>query len=561
MVDTLGQWQKDDNMYITTKATEFVLESIEKHNCVSVIGPSGSGKTALVRHVALQLERNDDYTIISVTDAKEIKEKYESNRKTLYIVDDMCGNFTANHDRLEEWKKSKVDMMNILEFGYCKLIITCRLQVFQDEEFSNLEIFKICGCNLTSDDLSLTSNEKEQMTEMYFKEHASEALLHLGQYEFLPLLCRLYDCQRDDPKFKLDLFLKDPFAFYEKELTEMLKDSKQGTFKCCALLLIVIYNNILEEKNLTDNDAKMMKIIREIREVCEIKVTARKLKTQLKILEGTFVTYDKGIYRTIHDKMFDFLAKHFGKQDTFIDILITHGTDRFICERFVTSKKNLMYDKESGNYLIFISVNKLQMYMKRVFGDMVGSRDVSFNFNENINFDDIEFCNMFLDLMKNLSSHEIIELIKTASTDFLSRMFVMSEVDIHDRFKYKFEQYLCFGIILPEDILHHYLDRCFEMTINGHRCSIFKSNRLSKNVTFKLAMRTYTRQLDKEQISSLILNGNSDFINKMFVMTENDIENDLCSSLEMFKNVGIVIPDDLIQQYVRRWFECLTNNY
>lgn len=36
------------------------------------------------------------YTILTVSDAKEVKDLYKSDRKTLYVVDDMCGNFTAS---------------------------------------------------------------------------------------------------------------------------------------------------------------------------------------------------------------------------------------------------------------------------------------------------------------------------------------------------------------------------------------------------------------------------------------------------------------------------------
>ncbi|XP_052085119.1 uncharacterized protein LOC127722266 [Mytilus californianus] len=227
MIDRIDKWKKDDSFYIETRATNHVFSCVSKYKCVSVTGPSGIGKTALVRHVALRMERNG-YTIFTVTDAREIKDQYKSDRKTLYIVDDMCGNFTANQSRIEEWKKSNNDVQSILENSKYKLILTCRLQVFQDKGFDNLEIFKTCECNLGSEKLSLTSYEKEKMTIMYFKENALEALEHLGEYEFLPFLCKLYEIEKTNPLFTLDMFLNDPFSFYKKDLTYMYNDCIEG---------------------------------------------------------------------------------------------------------------------------------------------------------------------------------------------------------------------------------------------------------------------------------------------------------------------------------------------
>ncbi|XP_052084041.1 uncharacterized protein LOC127721329 [Mytilus californianus] len=98
MIDKIEKWKMDDSLYIETRATNYVFTCVNKYSCVSVTGPSGCGKTALVRHVALQLEQNG-YTVLTVIDAKDITDKYKSGRKTLYIVNDMCGNFTANQTR------------------------------------------------------------------------------------------------------------------------------------------------------------------------------------------------------------------------------------------------------------------------------------------------------------------------------------------------------------------------------------------------------------------------------------------------------------------------------
>ncbi|CAC5380299.1 unnamed protein product [Mytilus coruscus] len=551
MIDKIETWDKDDSRYIHTRATDHVLTCINKHKCVSVTGPSGSGKTAMVRHVALQMETNG-YTILPVRDGKEMIEHYKSDRKTLYIVDDMCGHFTANQKRIEKWKKLINDVQSILENSKYKLILTCRLQVFQDKGFENLVIFKACECNLRSRNLSLTSDEKKKMTMAYFKEHSSEALKHLGEYEFLPLLCKLYYVEKTNPQFTLEIFLNDPFSFYVKELTHMYNDCKEGKYKYCALLLLVIFNNKLEEKHLTGKDPKLKEHIEDIIEVCEISenITGRKLRTELEILTGTFVTNDEGIYQTIHDKLFDFLAFYFGTQEQLLTLLINNANGRFLRERFVVANKT-----ESANYSIPIPDDKLKMYMKRIFDDMVTSSSVYINITENRNFMNVEFSNMFLDYMKHLTQPEKSELIKIANSNFFTRIFVLKEEDINHNCYGESE---CFGIVIPADSLQQYIEQLFDhLTKSDSVSSFIRGNRPLQNVSFCTAFRSYIKQLNTEQIAFRIKTGHASFLNEMFVMTDDVIDNNSRHRHECF---AIVIPDDLLQEYIERWFYHLTQS-
>ncbi|CAC5380301.1 unnamed protein product [Mytilus coruscus] len=542
MIDRIEMWRKDDSLFIERRATNHVLSSISNYKCVSVIGSSGCGKTALVRHVALIMERNG-YTIITVTDEKEIKDQYKSDRKTLYIIDDMCGNFTVNQSRIEEWKKSIKDIESVLENSKYKLILTCRLQVFQDKGFENLEIFKRCECNLSSESLTLTSDEKEKMSRMYFKEHALEALKYLGQYEFFPLLCKLYNIQKANPQFTMEMFLNDPFTFYKKDLTHMYNDCKE-----------VIFNNKLDETHLTGKYPKLKEYINDIKEVCDIheNITGRTIKTQLELLTGTFVTNEKGVYQTIHDKLFDFLAFYFGTQEQFLCLLIENANGRFLRERFVVSNNT-----QSAQDLIPITADKLQMYMKRVFNDMVTSTFAERDINENRNFKKFEFRNKLFDFVKHLTNQEKSELIKTADIDFLSTMFVMKENDIEGNFD---KEYTCkwLSVVISDDLLQQYIEKWFDHLTKSDQISCYiEKNRLMMNVTFRTAFRNYMTQLNVEQIASLIETGTADFLTIMFVMTEDDI-NDISRMGD--DPYGIVIPDELLHRYIEKWFDHLTDS-
>lgn len=247
----MQKWKAADKDFVQTRASDHVLKCIRRNNCVSIIGPSGVGKTFLLQHVALEMDKIG-YTIISVNTPNEIKQHYKMKRKTLFVIDDICGNFTANTVRLDEWKKTMKDLTDIIDVS-CKLMLTCRFQVFQDEGFehSDLSLFKTCVCNLIEKQLALTDSDKGQLAKMYFKNTYTNPQLRLDirclyQYDFFPLLCKLYDSQKDESNFCMERFVKAPFNYYEKELDDLYVDCKEGKYKFIALLLLVVCNNHLD---------------------------------------------------------------------------------------------------------------------------------------------------------------------------------------------------------------------------------------------------------------------------------------------------------------------------
>lgn len=80
-------------------------------------------------------------------------------------------------------------------------------------------------------------------------------------------------------------------------------------------------------------------------------------------------------------------------------------------------------------------------------------------------------------------------------------------------------------------------------------------NRPLMNDIFNAALCTFLRQLDREDIKNLIQNRSHDFVNTMFVLTEDDINDNPANLLAC---IGIVIPTDLLQYYIERLFGGLT---
>ncbi|CAG2198758.1 unnamed protein product [Mytilus edulis] len=134
-------------------------------------------------------------------------------------------------------------------------------------------------------------------------------------------------------------------------------------------------------------------------------------------------------------------------------------------------------------------------------------------------------------------------------------MFVMTDDEIQERGQNRYE---CFGIIIPDDLLLQFIDRWFNhLTTSPNSLYFIRLSRPLMSVTFRTALHTYTTQIKKEAIAPLIQYGDCDLLNSMFVMSDDDINDNAENRNEWF---GVVIPDDLLQQYIEKWFDHLTKH-
>lgn len=300
----LQKWKKDEEFFVETTSSEYVMGCLRKEKCVLVVGPPGVGKTFLVHHVALEIEKHG-FNIIIVSTPKDIEREFKLNKKTLFDVDGMFGDVTPNTARLDEWIHEMKNLTYILDKYPCKLIVACRLQIFQDKLFnhSQLKLFKKCICNLADKKIALKKEEKDKLARMYSLPNQYE-VERLYKYYFFPHLCKLYKILKDKSKFSLDRFFQEPFAIFKSELDDIFFDCKEGKYKIIALLLLVIRNNHLEGKVLTGED-----------------------DTQ-----------------TINDKWFGFVVHYFGAENEVtrfdsLGLLMKHA-DKGVCERLSILKRD-----------------------------------------------------------------------------------------------------------------------------------------------------------------------------------------------------------------------------
>ena len=392
----LDTWEKDDEAFVSTMASEHVLNCLTRNNCVTVTGGSGVGKTATVRHVALRMKWEKDYDIVPIASPKDIRDFYTRGKPTVFIVDDLCGNYTANQQLIEHWKQFMVDIKNALKDSVCKLMVSCRLQVFRDDKLTSLTIFKSCECNLSSKELSLTTFEKQSIAKETFLGIENEDIEQLSKYEFFPLLCNLFHGKNS---IDIKKYIDNPFLIYKEELDLMFHSGDDGKHKYCALALIVMFNNDLKEASLTGKTNNITNTIEETCEACHLnKGTSKlKLKAELDTLEGTYVIKEDGIYHTIHDKLFDFMAYYFGH--LMIPCFIDNADSALIGERFLWESYKLEtnpYDNINeenseqeieGEKIFSISFpdDMLQMYIERMIKDLRRGKVADVIENRNMN--------------------------------------------------------------------------------------------------------------------------------------------------------------------------------
>ncbi|CAC5389882.1 unnamed protein product [Mytilus coruscus] len=246
---TLKDWKDDDKMFIDTRAAKLVLKCIKENSCVTIIASSGVGKTATPQHVALQMAA--EYDVLLVTDPSNIVNYYNPNMKILFVLDDLCGNFSVDQSDIKRWNPVIKNIKKYLDKKQTKILAACRLQVYQDEKFESLSIFKSCN------PFSVYEAEVDNLQK---KGHHTK-------------YCALALCVMFNNNLKLELFTKE-----ENEENRIIIEN---TCKACRL------------------DKGTSRLV---------------LQDGLKSRKGTFIKQERHMYKILHDKVFDFLVYYFGQK-------------------------------------------------------------------------------------------------------------------------------------------------------------------------------------------------------------------------------------------------------
>ncbi|XP_052084179.1 uncharacterized protein LOC127721476 isoform X2 [Mytilus californianus] len=378
----IEEWEEQNKLFIKTDAVDFILKSLTDNNCCTVIGTSGIGKSATIHHVALFLRDTEGYRIIPIHSPSEIDKYFQRNRKQIFVIDDICGKYTVIQMEVEKWIKRNDSTNCVLKHNSTKVIASCRIQVFNENQFKRLKLFTENFCNLSSKTFYLSSQVKLQIARQYLPELAVEHIKNdLDNYEFLPLMFALYkSLSKENENIDVVNFFRNPFDIYTEEIDalHLLLDKT----KFCALFFLVISNGSLNVSLLTNCESEQERQKREdFFENCGIprNTLRQRILEQLESLVPLFVrsNYDRSrqviSFSAIHDKTFDFLSFYFGHK--FQKSFLRFADSEMLYER--TMLKSLISpDKTVEDFTIWIADFNEDEFFKRIIdqwsmGDLV----------------------------------------------------------------------------------------------------------------------------------------------------------------------------------------------
>ncbi|XP_052076942.1 uncharacterized protein LOC127714959 [Mytilus californianus] len=336
----IEEWKKIDEKFVSTDLCENVIKQMEEYNVITVYGKSGIGKSATIHHVALVLQDKSQYEIVPCRSPKDIEKKFKKNARQVFVFDGVCGRYSAIQDVIDSWLGYESFLMRIARERNVKVIVSCRLQVFKEEQFQRICFLKECAIEFT--DNLITPDQKRSIFEKYLDSDLIPAIGNaIYKCDFFPLMCSLY---RKDTQQDIVKFFENPFDIYMSEFDSIKQD--QNKMKYFTIILIVLCNGELRfsDKQDTDsNEEKHEKHLKNLIEDCGIFRETPKtvIKMHLDSLVGTFLKTEyyhnnvgkyMVIYRPIHAKLFvDYMCHHCGLH--FQNVIIKYATSSLLSQR------------------------------------------------------------------------------------------------------------------------------------------------------------------------------------------------------------------------------------
>ncbi|CAC5424870.1 unnamed protein product [Mytilus coruscus] len=412
----IEQWIHSEKTFAKTKASEEVMSAIKKDNCVMIIGSPGSGKTATSHHVALIYMQNG-YQLVPIYSPGEIVTYGNANKKKIFLYDDILGVFGVDPDKVNNLERRQELLLSVLENG-SKLIMTCRKSVFKATEmicaFQSTKVFFLKNVvDLESKQFSLNEDEKRCI----LQKHCSEVGLNPNKYAswsfesaniMFPLLCRLFANEKKYQDIGLRFFNEPHECLYEK-LDEMKCRSKTHYG---ALVLCMINKGKLSEDDFPETKVKQL-----IYKKCRLNDGTPELDLldALDHMLETYVTRCDGVFRFIHDSIFEVTASHFGNQ--YPDLIIEYLDSNYIAHKVRVIPEEL-------SQCLYVKVRK-QHYSSlgnRIYRDITTMELFNVFMNKSLTYE--PFLIFFLKMLGKKSYEEIKDLFLSIQTGSISTHIV-----------------------------------------------------------------------------------------------------------------------------------------
>lgn len=346
-----------------TKACKNVEEQIKSENLVIVTGNTGSGKSAIVKHIALKYKESG-WVVKKITNMNtEINDLYiKKESETLFIINDPFGKTFFDEESYRLWNNYK----KWLQPGV-KILLSCRKYILCDKR---IDIFKETSIvDIDSDECSLTYSEKQRIwnnltscTDLPSEEFAEIARFHM----YFLLLCK----KRSEKAEHLGSDVKLSKFFFRQVCRDEIKNLRDyHKEKYCALILLVLFKNNLNVKNLFENKFSE-NIFRRALKVSGLDnhTLPHDIRRALDLLCGLYVKKIGDSYQFFNDIIMEITTLRFG-EDYPAD-LIRNADISFIRKRVKIGDFKESKDRDN----IYINGSFVDTLGKRLFTDIFGER-------------------------------------------------------------------------------------------------------------------------------------------------------------------------------------------
>lgn len=420
--DIFKRWQQKDKSFVLTKACKIVEQKIRSQNLVIVTGNSGSGKSAIIKHIGLKY-RESGWVVKKIThintEMNDLIKMIDS--KTLIIINDPFGKTSFNEESYHSWEKYKKWLQNRV-----KILLSCRKYILCEIGREILkEIFIV---DIDNDQCNLTYSEKHQIwnsltscRDLPSKEFAEIAEVHM----YFPLLCK--KMSEKAKHFGSDVF-KFLFRQVCREEIKNFRDFQRANY--CALVLLVLFKNNLNDKNVLENKLTE-NIFRRALKLCGLKnnTLPHDIRKRLNLLNGFYVKKIGNSYQFFNDIIMEITLFVFGK--SFPLDLIRNADISFIRQKVKSD-----YKENKDLDTIYIDDSHIDTLGKRLFTEIFGERFFDVVLNPDLKNEKVikvfkKESNLQPDmLLKLLDKKKII--IDTQEHYLKPQCFLLSYLDILD---------------------------------------------------------------------------------------------------------------------------------
>ncbi|XP_071149836.1 uncharacterized protein [Mytilus edulis] len=372
--DLVEAWIKDDESFFETQGSKLVGDKINDFNCLVVTSNSGLGKTATIRHIALKLKYKG-FEIVPVESPEDII-KYKTNKKQLFLIDDVLGKYDLSPTRLDEWENKNEKLISCLDtgLGSKKIMCTLRLQITLNKRFKNAStILNKAVINLEHESCALSKEEKKNILMSHLRRSNLDnnitteevAKMCKSDYAF-PLLCKLVSSNEERFRKKL-AFFRQPISLLKEELSKISNENKS---LYCMLVLCMLFNGSFRRRMFEIDSNEGDKKIYKIMHTCGLQrsISKKELENSALSALGSYFTTDSFNFKFIHDALEETVGIHFCTlypSEMFADCDIAFIGDRVRihsneCINVNADENNLFINVNADEYNLFIREDKLK---------------------------------------------------------------------------------------------------------------------------------------------------------------------------------------------------------